>query len=359
MGSFSLTLLHDDASPCKAGNLVLVSQVAAGLLQYGAAISSKALNSRLVQLKGLRQARLTCPLALGELKALGVVKPQATSVRVASCPAVCRALRRFHCSFAPIAELVRQLSTVRRDAVRTAAGPRPQHLAAAAAAESRGPIHLRRNSVVAHPPAADDPLPQPASQPASRPGTATGTADMAAEAPAEQPPAETRTGPTPAQHAPAAAAAPPQRVPAVPAVGSTGGAYGPSAGPARRDEERWFYPFNSLRTLPRTLPNLPWPQSTKRYGLLTVMNPLRNDVPLKSELPAFEAWCKKPLDFGGSSVLIGVNDATYRCIENTVSKFLGFCFRHDGVPTPYLSLALFSNPVRLERQGGGPELKRH
>ena len=79
-----------------------------------------------------------------------------------------------------------------------------------------------------------------------------------------------------------------------------------------------------------------WKKAGKGYPVL---------APITHQLQAFNTWCCAPYNFGQHGQR-GVTLETYRGVENTVSKFLGFAYSFLEVQLQFLSLDLFTNQVR-------------
>ena len=336
-GHVLLTLIKDTAAPATC-NMLMVSQVLARLHLFGATISDTTLRTRLSDLPGLRRFTISDATLLGPLKELGVLHRKASRVQLASCAAIHGALRSYP-ELGAVADVVRPLGRCQRDSLGGGGQVTTAHLANAAAADQRSNRPFRRPHLLATrpPTTADEPFPT------GHPPAATSAAPQAA---ATNEPTIIHGAPASAalrRQQPAAAATPVVGpAAALPAAAGTGAV---DLGGLLSPDRLWFYKLEL--PLPTTLPNVAWKDSeikVRRLGILAVLGKMPSRVPLKAELDIFKAWCTQAHNFsvGGRT---GVAQSTYRSIESTVSLFIGYCFKFEGVPQPYLSLRLFSNPV--------------
>ncbi|GLC37291.1 hypothetical protein PLESTM_000565100 [Pleodorina starrii] len=322
-----------------ARNYLVINQVATKLQEEGAAVSQRMLHAWVEARQNLKKVVVGDTVLLGSLKNLGVLSPKASVVKLASCTAVHAALRG-HRSLAPVAEVVRQLGLQRPSLSAVNPAVTPVLLAHGEAFEARLPPAAAARPFT---PAAADANTDATVAPAT--STPTTTATTAPTAPASVPTVATTpadaaaadAGPSNASPSPAAAA---RR----PAAATQSRAAGSGAGTAATPRHPYYYPVNLPFT--STLPNIAWAEAPGRIGLLAMLKSSNRGMPaampLMEELDDFEAWCTAHFNFleGGKG---GVSTATYRGINNTVSKVLGFTFSCLAIPMAYISLRVFSN----------------
>lgn len=410
-GQIGLTLVRNQASRDPHCNYLVFVEVAERLRSYGAAVSDRALHERLKRRPRLKTLRVTDPMLLGRLKALSVIGPNTSAVKLTSCAAMHAALRCYP-SLAAVAAIVRGLRFTAPTHMATSAFVGPRQLRKAAAIEARLPVTARRRVPIqlSAPEAIQDAVQRPsrastvataaapattaatptakpttsdpslnrtpasptataaglnavgmvdlhatgvagdgtarASQPASRgaprsaPVRSAEATTAATAATASQPrqPAQSRHSRLPT------AAAQPVTPPPGPAVGSSSqlGVQRPMAA-----DRCWVYPKDGI--LPDRLPNIVYSEDTikaRRIGIFEVLKRHCASIPLMAELGPLKVWCLQPFNFNEDS---GgpLNESTYRGLENTVSKLVGFAYMLMGAPLPYLSLRLFSNAVSV------------
>ena len=85
-----------------------------------------------------------------------------------------------------------------------------------------------------------------------------------------------------------------------------------------------------------------------RVGILQAFNnKLPKAMPLRSELVDYEKWCKQVINFNRDKQIPSLKSNTYDDHQSTISMFMGYCYKHEGVKMQHLSLKLFTNQVLL------------
>ncbi|GLC61615.1 hypothetical protein PLESTB_001783200 [Pleodorina starrii] len=397
-GALVLTLVKDAADP-QSRNALVLPQIVRRLQEVQTAISSRSLHDCLKRLPRLRQFVVSDPILLGQLKDLGALHTKASSATLASCTAVCRALRLYHSSFSDLATSILSLRFQQKTLLAPPDKMSGKHFEAAARAESRLPRSLRRPYTVAEPPGLDAPLPPPGQNPPRPPSVRQDPQPRSHMEPAVRPP-----NPPPSPPRPSPGRLSPPRLPprslrrpynvAEPAAGLYAPLPPPGQNPPRPPSVRqdpqprsqvepavrppnprpsprpspgllspptgtssWYYP--TQQGFPTTFPEQTLPafilSPKAKFGILALMKPLPNSMPFKAQLDSFKVWCQQPFNFGASGSS-GVVDSTYRGIENTVSKFIGVAYLIEMIEMPLLSFHLFSNQALVARYLG---LMRH
>ena len=352
-GFVTLTLVRDEAAPYQP-NYVVVCQLAEVLqVDIGAVFSSRLLHLRVDEQKRLKKLRIHDPMLLGKLKALSTIAANTSVVKLATCAAASAALRNYP-GLKPVAAAVTELSGQLPPLGATSITVTVQQQQAAAALEARVLASRRRSKSMpagvrdpTSPSAgtAAAPLPSPQAPPPPPPRTHSAS------------PARARTASTFVTNANAAptklARAGQQRTAASPAaaaaVATTTNTADPMQAAVRLCDADGcprgrFYPKGTV--FPTTLPMVTWREDA-RIGILNsyrARTTMPLAMPLTTELAPFEAWCTNAYNFSEGGAL-AVRTATYRGIENTVSKLLGFAHSQLGVALSYISLRLFSNQV--------------
>lgn len=308
----TVTLVRDQAElPHNPRNYIIISQFATCLRVPNHLVHAWVLSSS--QFKTLIVKH---PLLIRKLKDLGAIHPRATLVKLASCAAIRHAINSRKPLFASYIPAIRTFAQAQPPLVGTCCNPPISvPLGKVRAYESRLKPKQRCGGKAPSSSLRDYPPPQPSSSPSTP-----------------------SLPPSP----------PPCLINSTPPISLM-----QSHVEGQHDCSDFHSPayYTSEANFPTDLPGREWGSSAldSRIGLFQGWKKSGRGhpvlAPITHQLEAFKTWCCAPYNFGQHGQR-GVTLETYRGVENTISKFLGFAYSFLEVQIQFLSLDLFTNQVR-------------
>jgi len=137
---------------------------------------------------------------------------------------------------------------------------------------------------------------------------------------------------------------------------ATGAGAGPGAGNATSSPHVVVNVSSDINTMPfpsawpRTLPVAKYTEQQLHaaYSLASIVPHWQSlNMPLAEELPQLQQWCQAGVDTSRPTAYKAVRDVTYDKTEEVALGFMGFCFKHRGIPSPSISLSLANDPQHL------------